>query len=319
MVVGRPANKPFSGLVPACRTFTFAPRFGLPTADVRFVLAGESRSIHVLSLFAMNPVCSLFRTSIGKKFIMAVTGAVLVAFISGHLVGNLQIFASPDKINGYAHFLQSLGPVLWIERLVLLACAIVHVGIAVQLTIENQQARPEQYDFNHTIRATLSSRTMRWTGAVVAAFIAYHLAQFTVGWAGAKDFKAVLPEYVMQSDFHILGIPVVAKDLPVRDVYSMVFLGFSHTVVALFYIIAVGLLSVHLMHGAESMFQTLGWKSGKWAALLKKVVVLCCVLYFLGNLAIPGAILTGIARPAQGTYAAQRLDAAVPSAIVTQR
>ena len=268
----------------------------------------------------------LFTSSVGKKFIMAVTGAALIAFVTGHLVGNLQIFASPDKINGYAHFLQSLGPVLWIERLVLLGCAILHVGIAVQLTIENQQARPEKYDFNHTIRATLSSRTMRWTGAVVAAFIAYHLAQFTVGWADAKDFKAALPEYVMQSDFHLLGIPVVAKDLPVHDVYSMVFLGFSHAVVSLFYIIAVGLLSFHLAHGAESMFQTLGWKSGLWAALLKKVVILYCVLYFLGNLAIPGAILTGMVKPAAGTVAYKNLVENVPleqlrapAATVTQR
>ena len=312
------ANKPPLGLVSDRGTFTFAPRFGLPSGDLPLFPAGETRLIPVHSLFAMNPVCSLFRTSIGKKFLMAVTGAVLVAFITGHLVGNLQIFASPDKINGYAHFLQSLGPVLWIERLVLLACAGVHVAIAAQLTVENCRARPEKYDFGHTIRATLASRTMRWTGGIVAAFVAYHLAQFTVGWAGPGEFKMALPEYVMQSDFHVLGIPVVAKDLPVHDVYSMVFLGFSHPVVSLFYLLGVGLLSFHLLHGAESMFQTLGWKSGQWAALLKKVVVLYCVLYFLGNLAIPGAILTGLARPAPGTSAALRLEAA-PSAIVTQR
>jgi succinate dehydrogenase / fumarate reductase cytochrome b subunit len=306
-------------LVPGTGTFTFVPRFGLPTGDLRLVSPAEIDSIHVPNLFSMNPVCSLFRTSIGKKFIMAITGAALIAFVTGHLVGNLQIFASPDKINGYAHFLQSLGPVLWIERLILLACAILHVWVATQLTIENYQARPEKYDINHTIRATLSSRTMRWTGAIVGAFIAYHLAQFTVGFAEARDFKAALPGYVMQSDFHLLGIPVVARDLAVADVYSMVFLGFSHPAVSLFYVIAVGLLSFHLVHGAESMFQTLGWKSGPWAGLLKKAVVLYCVLFFLGNLAIPGAILTGLARPAHGTYAAQRIEAAVPSAAVTQR
>ena len=277
------------------------------------MLAGETRSIHVHNHFAMNSVGNFVRSSIGKKFMMAVTGAALIAFITGHLVGNLQIFASPDKINGYAHFLQSLGPVLWVERLVLLACAIIHVWIAVQLTIENQRARPEKYDFGHTIRATLASRTMRWTGAIVGAFIAYHLAQFTVGCADARDFKAALPEYVMHADFHLLGIPVVARDLPVPDVYSMVFLGFSHPLVSLFYVVAVGLLSFHLVHGAESMFQTLGWNSGPWAGLLKKIVVLYCVLYFLGNLAIPGAIMTGLARPAQGTVAYTRLVEPAPS------
>jgi succinate dehydrogenase / fumarate reductase cytochrome b subunit len=264
----------------------------------------------------MNPVCSLFRASIGKKFVMAVTGAVLIGFVTGHLVGNLQIFGPPDKINGYAHFLQSLGPALWAVRLVLLLCVILHVWIAVQLTIENHQSRPQKYDFNHTIRATLSSRTLRWTGGVVLAFIAYHLAQFTVGWVQTGEFKAHLPEYTMTGDFHLLGFPIVAKGLEVHDVYSMMFLGFSHPWVSIFYIVAVGLLSFHLVHGAESMFQTLGWKSGWWAGLLKKIVVLYCVLYFLGSLAIPGAILTGALKPAAGTYAAQQFAAGSTTTVV---
>jgi succinate dehydrogenase / fumarate reductase cytochrome b subunit len=249
---------------------------------------------------------------------MAVTGAVLIGFVTGHLVGNLQIFGPPDKINGYAHFLQSLGPALWAVRLGLLLCVVLHVGIAVQLTIENCQARPQKYDFNHTIRATLSSRTLRWTGGIVAAFIAYHLAQFTVGWVQTGDFKTHLPGYTMTSDFHLLGFPIVAKGLEVHDVYSMMFLGFSNLWVSLFYIVAVGLLSFHMVHGAESMFQTLGWKSGWWAALLKKIVVLYCVLYFLGSLAIPGAIVTGALKPAAGTTAAQRLVAG-SAATVAQR
>lgn len=264
----------------------------------------------------MNPVCSLLRTSIGKKFVMAITGAVLIGFVTGHLVGNLQIFESPDRINGYAHFLQSLGPALWAVRLVLLLCVILHVWIAVQLTIENHQARPQKYDFNHTIRATLSSRTLRWTGGVVLAFILYHLAQFTVGGVQTGDFKANLPGYIMTGDFHVMGIPIVTKGQVVHDVYSMIFLGFSHLWVSLFYIVAVGMLSFHLVHGAESMFQTLGWKSGWWAGMLKKIVVLYCVLYFLGNLIIPGAILTGALKPAAGTYAARQFAAAAATTVV---
>ena len=266
----------------------------------------------------MNLLGSLFSSSLGKKYLMAVTGAVLIAFVTGHLVGNLQIFAAPDKINGYAHFLQSLGPALWAVRLVLLACVLIHIWAAVQLTLENWNARPEQYEFRHTVQATVSSRTMRWTGVVVLAFILYHLAQFTVGWVHADEFKAG-HEYLMTADFHLLGFPVVAKGQTVADVYSMVFLGFSHPVVSLFYILAVGLLSLHLAHGAESMFQSLGWRTERWAGALKKVVILYCVLYFLGNLAIPGAILTGLARPAAGTYAAQKLAGGVPAATVVQR
>jgi succinate dehydrogenase / fumarate reductase cytochrome b subunit len=261
----------------------------------------------------MNLVGYFFRSSLGKKFVMAITGVVLIAFVTGHLVGNLQIFSPPDHINGYAHFLQSLGPALWVVRTVLLVCVVLHIGIATQLTLENHRARPEKYSFGHTIQATLSSRTMRWTGAVVGAFVLYHLAQFTVGWAQTGEFKEHLPAYTMAADFQLLGFPVVAEGRPVADVYSMVFLGFSHPVVSLFYILAVGLLSVHLAHGADSMFQSLGWRSEKWAGALRKIVGLYCLLYFLGNLAIPGAILTGLARPAAGTTAARRLAAAAPA------
>jgi succinate dehydrogenase / fumarate reductase cytochrome b subunit len=240
---------------------------------------------------------------------MALTGVVLIAFVTGHLIGNLQIFAAPEKINGYAHFLQSLGPTLWAVRLVLLACVLIHTIIAVQLTLEDYRARPEGYEVRHTIQATLASRTMRWTGLVVLAFVLYHLAQFTAGWVHADEFKGG-HAYAMAADFHLFGFPVVTRGQEVPDVYSMVFLGFSHPAVSVFYIIAVGLLSIHLAHGADSMFQTLGWRSEKWAGWLKRIVVLYCVLYFLGNLAIPGAILTGTAKPAAGTYAAQVLAAA---------
>jgi succinate dehydrogenase / fumarate reductase cytochrome b subunit len=268
---------------------------------------------------AMTLVSSLLRASIGRKFLMAVTGVVLIAFVTGHLIGNLQIFGPPDQINGYAHFLQSLGPTLWAVRLVLLACVLIHIGIGVQLTLENWGVRPEKYEFSHTIQATLSSRTVRWTGVVVLAFLLYHLAQFTLGWAHADEFKS-RHEYAMSADFHLLGFPVVAKGQEVHDVYSMVYLGFSHPLVSLFYIIAVGLLSFHLAHGADSMFQSLGWRSEKWAGLLKKIVAFYCVLYFLGNLAIPGAILAGMAKPAAGTYAAQKFaDAAAAGATGVQR
>jgi succinate dehydrogenase / fumarate reductase cytochrome b subunit len=255
----------------------------------------------------MNLLGSLFCSSLGKKFLMAATGAVLIVFVTGHLVGNLQIFSPPDHINGYAHFLQSLGPALWAVRVILLACVLIHIWAAVELTLENHRARPEKYEVKHTIQATLSSRTMRWTGVVVLAFVVYHLAQFTIGWAHPAEFKSHLPEYTMAGDFHLMGFPVVAKGQAVHDVYSMVFLGFSHPLVSLFYIIAVGLLSLHLAHGADSMFQSLGWRSERWAGLLRKVVAVFCLLYFLGNLAIPGAILTGAVKPAAGTYAAQQL------------
>lgn len=267
----------------------------------------------------MSLIGNLFCSSIGRKFIMAITGLVLVGFVAGHLLGNLQIFGHPDQINGYAHFLQSLGPVLWLVRLVLLACVGLHIWAAVALTLESKAARgPEKYGRHKWLRATLASRTMRLTGLVVFAFIIYHIAHFTLGYAGADTFKGSLREVVLQHDVREFGFPLASAGTHVHDVYSMIFLGFANPIVSIFYIIAVGLLSLHLLHGIDSLFQTIGWRNGAWSGCLRKVAALFCLAYFLGNLAIPGAILAGVAKPAEGTHAAlvmagEELPAAAPS------
>ena len=224
---------------------------------------------------------------------MAITGFVLVGFVIGHLVGNLQIFSPPDKINGYAEFLHGMGPMLWVVRGFLLLCAVIHIWAAISLTRENQRARGGSlYAVKHTIRATLASRTMRLTGFVVLAFIVYHLAHFTIGGVD-ENFKANLKPYVLQHDYHILGIPVVPAGTSTLDVHTMVVKGFQNPLVSLFYIIAVGLLSFHLLHGVDSMFQTLGLRNTRWGAGLRKFAILFAIAYFLGNLAIPAAILAG--------------------------
>lgn len=270
--------------------------------------------------FPMSLLGNLFRSSIGRKFLMAVSGIVLVGFVTGHLVGNLQIFSHPDQINGYAHFLQSLGPTLWVVRLFLLVAVAVHVWAAVVLTVQNKKARgPEQYGIKKWIQASVASRYMRLTGVVVLAFLVYHLAHFTVGAAQAESFKTALSEYQMTNDFSILGFPVVDKGLHVHDVYSMVYLGFANPLVSGFYILAVGLLSFHLLHGFDSMFQTFGWRSGRWSSTLRAITLGYCVLYFLGNLAIPGAILSGIAQPHPGTTAAQKMAVVASSTAVAQQ
>jgi len=256
----------------------------------------------------MNLAKALFSTSIGRKVLMAVTGLVLIGFVTGLLIGNLHVFGPPDEINGYAHFLQGLGPALWIVRLVLLAAVVLHIWAGVVLTLENRQARPSDYEFKNTIQATLASRAMRFTGVVVFAFILYHLAHFTIGVGGsftqAETFKAALPHYTMQHDFHLLGLLLVKAGTPVHDVYNMVVLGFQSPIVSGFYIIAVGLLTFHLWHGAESMFQTLGLKTRRWGRCLCFLTRAYCVLYFLGNLTIPASILLGIVEPHAGATAA---------------
>lgn len=268
----------------------------------------------------MSLLRNLFTSSIGRKFLMAVTGLVLVGFVTGHLVGNLQIFSPPDQLNGYAHFLQSLGPALWAMRLFLLACVVIHIWTGISLTLENRRARgPARYEAKRFLRASLASRTMHLTGLVVLAFLVYHLAHFTLGYAQAGTFKTALPEYHMAGEYRLMGFPVVAAGLEVHDVYSMTYLGFTNVLVSLFYIVAIGLLTFHLWHGADSMFQSLGVRNGRWSGGLRKLVAVFCVAYFLGNLAIPGAILTGLLPPAPGTYAASQLAAAGSASTVVQR
>ena len=256
----------------------------------------------------MTPIGYLFRSTIGRKFLMAVTGVILVGFVIGHLVGNLQIFSPPDKINGYAEFLHGMGPLLWVVRLVLLASAVVHVWAAISLTLENNKARGQgRYAVKHTIQATLASRTMRLTGFVVLAFLVYHLLHFTIGGVDA-NFKAGLPKYTLTSDYHVLGLSVVKAGTAVSDVHTMMVRGFSNPIVSAFYILAIALLCFHLVHGFDSMFQTFGLRNGRWAQGLRKAALALAVLYFLGNLAIPAAILAGKVREHGGQPATAQLN-----------
>jgi succinate dehydrogenase / fumarate reductase cytochrome b subunit len=254
----------------------------------------------------MNLVGRLFRSSIGQKILMAVTGVVLIGFVVGHLVGNLQVFQAPDHINGYAAFLHNLGPLLWVARIGLLICVAIHIWAATVLTIENHKARDVGYSVKHTIRATLASRMMRWTGVVVLAFLFYHLAHFTLGYAQHANFKESLPRYTMADEYRVAGFPVVSRGDSVLDVHEMVILGFQNVVVSAFYIIAVGLLSLHLLHGFDSMFQSVGWRSAKWSRALRRISILFCLVYFLGNAAMPAAVLLGRLQP-HGTVTTARL------------
>lgn len=209
---------------------------------------------------------------------MAFTGLVLFGFVTGHLIGNLQIFLPPEKINAYAHMLESLGAGLWLIRAFLLLCLVIHVWLAIQLTLENRAARPQAYGVEHVNRATLASRVMARTGLVVLAFIPFHLAHYTVrighpGW-GEHTFK-------------------LANGVMGRDVHAMMLAGFANPLVSVFYVVAVGILAYHLSHGIVSSIQTIGLKNEKWTAQLQRCATAYCWLYFLLNAAIPLAVLGG--------------------------
>lgn len=229
----------------------------------------------------MNIFNALFKTSLGKKVVMAVTGLILVGFVFGHLVGNLQIFSAPEKINAYAHLLQSLGPALWVIRGVLLITVLLHIWSAVALVLENKAARGAKgYVDQQTLRASYASRTMRYSGLIVLFFIIYHLLHFTVKTTHGADFY---PTTMLDGE-------------QVPDVHSMMVFGFQQVWVSVFYLIAIALLTLHLSHGLSSMFQSLGLRTRTWAGCLNKISIALCVLYFLGNAAIVGAVLSGVVK-----------------------
>lgn len=225
-------------------------------------------------------------SSLGKKYLMALSGLVLVGFAVGHMIGNLQMFLDPKYINLYAHKLQSLGPALWLIRGFLLVCVVTHIVTAVQLVLENKKARPAGYDVKSKLQASFASRTMKYSGVILLAFIVYHLLHFTV--------KSTDPR------FHELTPFVLADGTAVHDVYSMVALGFQCPLISGFYILSVGLLCLHLAHGISSMFQSLGIRNALWRGRLDKVALAVGVLLFAGFAAIPAAVLLGKIQPLSG-------------------
>ena len=283
----------------------------LPFARASFCVRGYF-SIPNLSLvfnfFSMTPIANLATSSIGRKFLMALTGLVLTGFVFGHMLGNLQIFLPPDHINGYASFLQGLGPALWAVRGVLLVCVVVHAWAAITLWKESHDARgSEKYAVKKWLAADFASRHMRLTGLMVLAFIVYHILHFTAGIAQPETFKSALPLWQMTENAREFGIPLASKGEQVHDVYSMVFLSFANPLVAAAYIIAVALLALHLWHGIESLFQTIGLRNHKWACALRGAVGVLALLYVLANIAMPALITTGIAKPHKDSPAAKIL------------
>jgi succinate dehydrogenase / fumarate reductase cytochrome b subunit len=223
---------------------------------------------------------NLFCSSVGKKYLMAGSGAVLFLFVVGHLAGNLQIFLGPEAINRYGDFLQSNVELLWPVRLVLLAIIGVHIWSAAKLTRENRAARPAAYEQWEPTAASYASRTMMVSGLIVGVFILYHLLHYTamvraVNLTG-KDFDA-RPEFFDAKGRH--------------DVYHMMVTGFGQPVVSLFYVVGVGLLCLHLSHGISAMFQSLGWKKRSYGACLDRGAKWAAALIFLGYSSIPISIM----------------------------
>ena len=213
--------------------------------------------------------------------IVAVTGAILILFVIGHLLGNLQIFIGPEWINAYSQHLRDLGPLLWMIRAFLLISVLLHIYFTILLAIENRRARPESYRDRNYVKASWASRHMVVSGVVVLAFIIFHLLHFT-----ARKFNPQFP---------LLKLDPLNR----YDVYSMMVYGFQSYLVSGFYVLGLFLLALHLSHGSSSFFQSLGLNDKKLAPRLALGGRIFAWLLFAGYTSIPVAVLLGLVKPAQ--------------------
>jgi succinate dehydrogenase / fumarate reductase cytochrome b subunit len=232
----------------------------------------------------MNIFTRLFKSSLGKKYIMAVTGFFLFLFIIGHMAGNLQFFLGANAINRYGEFLQSNTALLWPARIVLLSLLGLHLWSATKLTLENRAARPTGYAQYQPMGSSYASRTMLVSGTIIFIFLVYHLLQFTVQMKFVNGTGQDFAAYVDSQQRH--------------DIFKMMVVGFSNGWVSGFYILGIGLLCLHLSHGGSSMFQSIGWKNSAYQPLLDNVARLAAFLIFLGYVSIPIAILLGFGKEA---------------------
>lgn len=220
------------------------------------------------------PVARFYRTSVGKKVIMAVTGAIGVGFLIGHIWGNLHIFEGSEKFNEYGAFLRVIGApffaseqLLWVIRVVLIASVVLHVTCAVQLTQQSRASRPVRYHARKEPGASWSSRTMRIGGVIILFFIVLHLLNLTFG--------SLHPSFIH------------------GDVYHNVVALFRLWWVTLFYVVAMLAVGFHLDHGAWSLFQTLGFRTHRNHRLLRGGSLALAVVFFLASTTVPLAVLFG--------------------------
>jgi succinate dehydrogenase / fumarate reductase cytochrome b subunit len=216
----------------------------------------------------MTRALTFYSTSIGKKVVMAITGLILLGFVIGHMLGNLQVFIGASQMNEYAAMLKANAALLWGVRLVLVVAVMLHIVAAVQLTRMSRRSRPEGYHYKDVIQADYAARTMRWSGLIIAVFVIYHLLHFTAG--------TVHPQF------------------DVHDVYRNVIIGFRVWPVSVFYIIAMVALAFHLWHGVWSMFQTLGLINPKSDKIIRRLAALATLAIVIGFISVPMAVLAGL-------------------------
>nr|MBA2557717.1 succinate dehydrogenase cytochrome b subunit [Chloroflexota bacterium] len=215
---------------------------------------------------------AFYRSAIGKKFVMGVTGLIGISFVVVHMTGNLLAFAGRETINAYSHFLKETGELLVIARVTLVVALVLHVVAAVQLARQSRAARPIGYAALHPQASTFASRSMRWGGLLLLVFIVFHIMHFTTG--------AVRPQGAFSSS----------------DVYSNIVTSFQIWWVTLIYLVAMVLLGLHLFHGAWSSPRSLGVSPRKANPLHRKLPLFIAAVLWLGFVAVPIGVALGVIR-----------------------
>jgi succinate dehydrogenase / fumarate reductase cytochrome b subunit len=221
----------------------------------------------------MYSVRAFWNSQIGKKIVMAVTGLIGVGFVIGHMIGNLQMFQGPEKMNAYGHFLHhTVGELLWLVRAILLAAVVLHVIAAYQLSRDRLAARPVGYKHGSQWEvSTVASRTIRWGGVLLLVFIVFHILHFTT--------RSIFPGY---SD---------------TDVYGNVVTAFRNPLVVAFYVVSMVALGFHLYHGAWSSLRTLGANRPSGHPLRRYGAAAVAIIVWAGFTIIPVAVLAGLVKP----------------------
>jgi succinate dehydrogenase / fumarate reductase cytochrome b subunit len=211
-------------------------------------------------------------SSVGRKVVMALTGTILFGFVTVHMLGNMQAYMGPAAMNAYAKFLHEMlhGGGIWVFRAVMLVAVGLHAWAATSLTLDNWKARPQGYRAQQLKAATWGSRTMRWSGVILAGFIVYHLLHLTTGQAH--------PDFVK------------------GEAYGNFVRGFQQVGASAFYIVAQLCLGLHMWHGIWSLTQTFGWAHPRYNKLRRTLATVMTVVVVGGNISFPIAVLMGVIR-----------------------
>jgi succinate dehydrogenase / fumarate reductase cytochrome b subunit len=216
----------------------------------------------------LTQAAQFYTAPIGKKVVMAITGAILFGFVLGHMAGNLQVFLGREAFDHYAVLLRTIPELLWGIRILLLVSVILHIVAAVQLTALQNKARPVGYKKKKAVESSYASRTMMWSGPIIAAFLVYHLLHLTFG--------------------------TVHPSFEEGHVYDNVIAGFRVIPVSIAYIVSMVLLGMHLNHGVWSMFQSLGVSHPRYSVGLRRFANIFSILVTAGFISVPLAVMTGI-------------------------